>query len=116
MAQLLCGPSRDAPGWRWRDRFPQEQSRCERQATRLLLVHRSSLGLKRATLLHRALERLAGRGLVRVEREKTVEGRRRYHALTGKGRETLVAEADRLAAAARVVKRRLSARVARGVA
>jgi hypothetical protein len=117
MAQLLCGPSRDAPGWSWRDRFPQEQSRCERQATRLLLVHRSSLGLKRATLLHRALERLAGRGLVRVEREKTVEGRlRRYLPLTGKGRETLVAEADRLAAAARVVKRRLSARVARGVA
>jgi DNA-binding PadR family transcriptional regulator len=54
---------------------------------------------------------------VRVEREETVEGRlRRYYVLTGEGREALVAEADRLAAAARVVKRRRSARVARGVA
>jgi hypothetical protein len=29
-------------GGRWRDRFPREQSRCERQSTRLLVVHRDS--------------------------------------------------------------------------
>ncbi|HEY1277013.1 MAG TPA: PadR family transcriptional regulator [Thermoleophilaceae bacterium] len=70
-----------------------------------------------AGTLYGALERLAGRGLVRIEREETVEGRlRRYYVLTGEGREAVVAEADRLAAAARVVKRRHAALVARGAA
>jgi PadR family transcriptional regulator PadR len=70
-----------------------------------------------AGTLYGALERLAGRGLVRVEREETVEGRlRRYYVLTDAGHGALAREADRLAAAARVVKRRHSPRVARGVA
>jgi DNA-binding PadR family transcriptional regulator len=58
-----------------------------------------------AGTLYGALERMAGRGLVQVDRETTVDGRmRRYYRLSDQGREAVVAEADRLAAAARVVQ------------
>ena len=71
-----------------------------------------------AGTLYGALERMAARGLVEVEREETVEGRlRRYYRLTGGGRETVTQEADRLAAAARVVQaRRTRPRQAKGLA
>jgi PadR family transcriptional regulator, regulatory protein PadR len=60
-----------------------------------------------AGTLYGALDRLATRGLLAVEREETVDGRlRRYHRLTDSGREAVVEEADRLAAAARAVQRR----------
>jgi PadR family transcriptional regulator PadR len=60
-----------------------------------------------AGTLYGALERMAGQGLVQVDREETVEGRlRRYYRLSDQGREAVVHEADRLAAAARVVQRR----------
>jgi DNA-binding PadR family transcriptional regulator len=59
-----------------------------------------------AGTLYGALERMAARGLVQVDREATVEGRlRRYYRLSDQGREAVVQEADRLAAAARVVHR-----------
>ena len=49
---------------------------------------------------------MAARGLVQVDREETVDGRlRRYYRLSDDGREAVVREADRLAAAARVVQR-----------
>jgi DNA-binding PadR family transcriptional regulator len=58
-----------------------------------------------AGTLYGALERMATRGLVKVQREETVDGRlRRYYDLTDAGREAVVREADRLAAAARVVR------------
>jgi DNA-binding PadR family transcriptional regulator len=60
-----------------------------------------------AGTLYGALERMAGQGLVQVDREETVEGRlRRYYRLSDQGRDAVVREADRLAAAARVVQRR----------
>jgi DNA-binding PadR family transcriptional regulator len=60
-----------------------------------------------AGTLYGALERMAERGLVEVEREETVEGRlRRYYRITGGGRDAVVEEADRLASAARVVQAR----------
>jgi DNA-binding PadR family transcriptional regulator len=60
-----------------------------------------------AGTLYGALERMAGQGLVQVDREETVEGRlRRYYRLSDQGRDAVVSEADRLAAAARVVQRR----------
>jgi DNA-binding PadR family transcriptional regulator len=50
---------------------------------------------------------MSHQGLVEIDREETVEGRlRRYYRITGAGREAVIAEADRLAAAARVVQRR----------
>jgi DNA-binding PadR family transcriptional regulator len=59
-----------------------------------------------AGTLYGALERMATQGLVQVDREEVVEGRlRRYHRLSDEGREVVVREADRLAAAARVVQR-----------
>lgn len=59
-----------------------------------------------AGTLYGALERMAERGLVQVDHEATVEGRlRRYYRLSDQGREAVVREADRLAAAARVVQR-----------
>jgi DNA-binding PadR family transcriptional regulator len=71
-----------------------------------------------AGTLYGALERMSGQGLVEVDREETVDGRRRrYHRITGAGRETVLAEADRLAAAARVVQKRrapVTQRLARG--
>lgn len=60
-----------------------------------------------AGTLYGALERMARQGLVQADREETVDGRlRRYYRLSDQGREALVREADRLAAAARVVRRR----------
>ena len=59
-----------------------------------------------AGTLYGALDRMAARGLVQVDREETVDGRlRRYYRLSDDGREAVVREADRLAAAARVVQR-----------
>ena len=71
-----------------------------------------------AGTLYGALERMAARGLVEIDREETVEGRlRRYYRLTGGGREAVVDEADRLAAAAKVVQaRRTRPRTAKGLA
>jgi DNA-binding PadR family transcriptional regulator len=71
-----------------------------------------------AGTLYGALERMAARGLVEVEREETVEGRlRRYYRITGGGRDAVVAEADRLASAARVVQaRRRRPKQAKGLA
>jgi hypothetical protein len=43
--RLLCGRSGDAAGRRWRDRFRQEQSRCERRSTRPLVVQSGRLTL-----------------------------------------------------------------------
>jgi PadR family transcriptional regulator, regulatory protein PadR len=69
-----------------------------------------------AGTLYGALERMSGQGLVEIDREETVEGRRRrYFRLTGPGREAVVNEAERLAAAARVVQRRRP-EIARGTA
>jgi DNA-binding PadR family transcriptional regulator len=59
-----------------------------------------------AGTLYGALDRMASQGLVQVEREETVDGRlRRYYRLSDNGRDAVVREADRLAAAARVVQR-----------
>ena len=71
-----------------------------------------------AGTLYGALDRMAARGLVEVEREETVEGRlRRYYRITGGGRDAVVEEADRLASAARVVQtRRRRPREAKGLA
>jgi len=65
-----------------------------------------------AGTLYGALDRLATEGAVRVDREERVSGReRRYYALTDAGATVLAEEAKRLAASARVVEHRLSARV-----
>jgi DNA-binding PadR family transcriptional regulator len=71
-----------------------------------------------AGTLYGALERMAARGLVEIDSEETVDGRlRRYYRLTGGGREAVVAEAGRLAAAARVVQaRQARPRTAKGLA
>jgi DNA-binding PadR family transcriptional regulator len=59
-----------------------------------------------AGTLYGALDRMESRGLVEIDREETVDGRlRRYYRLSGQGREAVVSEAERLAAAARVVQR-----------
>jgi PadR family transcriptional regulator, regulatory protein PadR len=56
--------------------------------------------------LYTALDRLSAEGCVRLVREEVVNGRiRRSYGLTGAGSAALVAEAERLAAAARVVQR-----------
>jgi DNA-binding PadR family transcriptional regulator len=61
--------------------------------------------------LYAALDRLTGEALVRVADEQVVNGRaRRYYELTEAGREALVAEATRMAEAARIVTGRTSAR------
>jgi PadR family transcriptional regulator, regulatory protein PadR len=60
-----------------------------------------------AGTLYGALERMTGQGLVQADREETVDGRRRrYHRLSDQGRDAVRREADRLAAAARVVHER----------
>jgi PadR family transcriptional regulator PadR len=71
-----------------------------------------------AGTLYGALDRMTARELVEVDHEDTVDGRlRRYYRLTDSGREAVVREADRLAAAASVVKKpRVSARTAGGAA
>lgn len=64
----------------------------------------------RTGALYGALDRLLTEGLIQVEREEVVGGRaRRIFALTPTGRERLEAEAERLAATAREVRRRLAA-------
>lgn len=69
-----------------------------------------------AGTLYGALERMAGQGLVQADREETVEGRlRRYYRLSDQGRDAVLREADRLAAAARVVQRRRPAPIRRAV-
>lgn len=65
--------------------------------------------LKVATL-YAALERLESEGLVRPDGEEIVDGRtRRYFCLTDAGGSRLAAEADAMAAAARVAQARLAA-------
>ena len=60
-----------------------------------------------AGTLYGALERMAAQGLVQMDREETVDGRlRRYYRLSDQGRQAVTREADRLAAAARVVQQR----------
>lgn len=67
----------------------------------------------RTGALYGALDRLLADGLIEVEREEIVGGRaRRIFALTSVGRERLEEEAERLAATAREVRRRLAARPA----
>lgn len=62
----------------------------------------------RTGALYGALDRLLAEGLIQVEREEVVGGRaRRIFALAPAGRERLEAEAERLAATAREVRRRL---------
>jgi DNA-binding PadR family transcriptional regulator len=70
-----------------------------------------------AGTLYGALDRMAARGLVEIHGEETVEGRlRRYYRLTDRGRDAVMKEAERLAAAARVVQaRRSRPRQARGL-
>jgi DNA-binding PadR family transcriptional regulator len=60
-----------------------------------------------AGTLYGAFERLVKDGLVEGDREEVVQGRRRrYYRLTREGRERLAAEAERLHAAANVVRAR----------
>jgi DNA-binding PadR family transcriptional regulator len=67
-----------------------------------------------AGTLYGALERMAGQGLVQLDREETVDGRlRRYYRLSDQGRDAVVRQADRLAAAAKVVQRRRPASLRR---
>jgi PadR family transcriptional regulator PadR len=64
--------------------------------------------------LYAALDRLTSANLITVNGEEIVNGRgRRYYALTDDGRAALKAEAEQLAAAARVV---IAARPAVGLA
>jgi DNA-binding PadR family transcriptional regulator len=66
--------------------------------------------------LYGALDRLAGDGLVEVDREQAWQGRlRRYYRLTESGRTTLAVEADRLAANAQLASARLRATRAPGL-
>ncbi|MBB5131442.1 DNA-binding PadR family transcriptional regulator [Thermocatellispora tengchongensis] len=58
--------------------------------------------------LYGALDRLAAKGLIAVEREEVVEGRpRRYFRLTDDGRALVTAEARRMQQAASVVTSRV---------
>jgi DNA-binding PadR family transcriptional regulator len=72
--------------------------------------------------LYGALDRLVDAGLVRVDHEEIVEGRRRRHyRLTEPGGEVLAAETERMrrnvdAAAARLRARRAAPRLSGGVA
>lgn len=60
--------------------------------------------------LYGVLDRLVGDGLVELDREEAWQGRlRRYYRLTERGRNALAAEADRLAANARIASTRLRA-------
>jgi DNA-binding PadR family transcriptional regulator len=59
--------------------------------------------------LYGALDRLAGDGLIAVDREETVQGRpRRYYRLTDDGRLAVAREAERMHQAARIVIGRTS--------
>ncbi len=58
--------------------------------------------------LYGVLDRLVGDGLVELDREEAWQGRlRRYYRVTEQGRATLAAEAQRLAANARLASTRL---------
>ncbi|MFB6901552.1 MULTISPECIES: PadR family transcriptional regulator [Streptomyces] len=60
--------------------------------------------------LYGTLDRLLAEGLIRVEREETVDGRpRRVSTLTPDGEQSLRTEADRLSSALREADRRLAA-------
>ncbi|MFD6225767.1 PadR family transcriptional regulator [Streptomyces sp. NPDC060232] len=62
----------------------------------------------RTGTLYGALERLLGQGLIEVREEQVVDSRlRRTYGLTSAGRESLAAEAARIAATAREAARRL---------
>ncbi|MEU7836314.1 PadR family transcriptional regulator [Nonomuraea sp. NPDC049129] len=59
--------------------------------------------------LYGALDRLAGDGLIAVDREESVQGRpRRYYRLTEDGRAAVIKEAARMEQAARVVTGRIA--------
>ncbi|MET7279861.1 PadR family transcriptional regulator [Kribbella sp. NPDC005582] len=63
----------------------------------------------RTGALYGALDRLLADGLISVEREEVVGGRaRRIFALTASGRDRLETEAERLAATAQEMRRRLA--------
>lgn len=67
--------------------------------------------------LYGVLDRLAAQGSVARDRDETHQGRlRRYYRLTPQGADELAAEAERLAASARLATSRLSLRLAGGVA
>jgi DNA-binding PadR family transcriptional regulator len=62
----------------------------------------------RAGTLYTALDRLAGEGLVEVEREEVVDGRhRRYYRISARGAARLAGEAQRLRRNATMAVRRL---------
>ncbi|GAA2634311.1 helix-turn-helix transcriptional regulator [Streptomyces spororaveus] len=62
----------------------------------------------RTGTLYGALERLLGQGLIEVREEQIVDSRlRRTYGLTAEGRQSLAAEARRIAATAREAARRL---------
>lgn len=64
--------------------------------------------------LYGVLDRLVADGLVELDREEVQQGRlRRYFRLTDSGSRNLAAEAERLAANARVAMAQLSSRRAR---
>jgi DNA-binding PadR family transcriptional regulator len=57
--------------------------------------------------LYGALDRLAGNGLIAVDREETVDGRpRRYFTINDDGIDAVTQEAKRMEQAARIVVRR----------
>ncbi len=65
----------------------------------------------RASTLYAALERLASRGLVQLERDEVENGRlRRYYRLTDAGAAVVEAETQRMTTQARAAKRRLARR------
>lgn len=74
-------------------------------------VHRLTNGkvrLRTATL-YAALDRLAGRGTLTVDREEAVDGRlRRYYRITEAGTAALDAEATRMAEQAALARKRLN--------
>ena len=65
----------------------------------------------RAGTLYGSLDRLVDEGLVAPDREEIENGRlRRYYRITGEGRSTLAAEAERMVANARAATVRLETR------
>jgi DNA-binding PadR family transcriptional regulator len=57
--------------------------------------------------LYGALDRMTASGLIAVDREETVDGRpRRYFRITDDGTAAVTKEAERMAAAARIVRLR----------
>lgn len=75
-------------------------------------VDRLSAGRVRLKVgtLYGVLDRLVSAGLVELDREEIAQGRlRRYFRITGAGRHELAAEAERLAANARLATRLLAA-------